>query len=132
MIVISQNANPFFLKELYLDGCENINDEALFNLTKPRSVAYEKPDLSKYRISDLLVSEQLRELASSADELRRLVTEIGTSGTRALEVISLSECRQITDIGIGKLHKCKLLRKISLLGCSNLKDAGVISLAKQL
>ena len=40
MAVISENANPFFLKELYLDGCENINDEALLKLTKNRQVAY--------------------------------------------------------------------------------------------
>jgi len=128
--VISENANPFFLKEIYLDGCENINDDALLKLTKPRQNAYPRPDLSKYRICDLLVSEQLRELACSAEELRKLIMEIGLSGTRALEVISLSECRQITDNGIGKLYRCKLLRKISFLGCSNLKDAGVTGLAK--
>lgn len=31
--VISFSANSLFLKELYLDGCEKINDEALLNLT---------------------------------------------------------------------------------------------------
>ena len=122
MEVISHNANPFFLKELYLDGCENINDDALVRMTKPRQAPYNRPDLTKYKISELLVSEQLRELASSAEELRKLIAEISCSGTRALEVISLSECRQITDSGILKLTKCKLLRKISFLGCSNLKD----------
>ena len=132
MEVISHNANPFFLKELYLDGCENINDDALMRLTKTRPTAYNKPDFSKYRISELLVNEQLRELATSADELRKLTVEISMSGTRALEVISLSECRQIQDNGILLLKKCKLLRKISFLGCSNLKDHGVTTLAKQL
>lgn len=101
-------------------------------LTKTRPTAYNKPDFSKYRISELLVNEQLRELATSADELRKLTVEISMSGTRALEVISLSECRQIQDNGILLLKKCKLLRKISFLGCSNLKDHGVTTLAKQL
>ena len=64
--------------------------------------------------------------------MKKLVTEISTSGTRALEVISLSECRYINDQGIQKLSKCRLLRKISFLGCSNLKDQGITSLAKQL
>lgn len=100
MEVISQNANPFFLKELYLDGCENINDDALYRMTKPRTHPHVQPDLKKYKISDLLVSQQLSELASSEADLKKLVLEISTSGTRALEVISLSECRQITDTGI--------------------------------
>lgn len=60
------------------------------------------------------------------------MTEIRQSGTRSLEVISLSECRQITDNGISKLGKCKLLRKVCFLGCGNLKDAGVLGLASQL
>jgi len=29
MLVISQSANPFFLRELYLDGCEKITDDSL-------------------------------------------------------------------------------------------------------
>jgi hypothetical protein len=27
--IVARHANPFFLKELYLDGCERINDAAL-------------------------------------------------------------------------------------------------------
>ena len=34
MELIADNVNPFALKELYLDGCEAINDEALMKLTK--------------------------------------------------------------------------------------------------
>ena len=29
MQIIAEEANPFFLRELYLDGCEKINDQAL-------------------------------------------------------------------------------------------------------
>lgn len=57
MEVISEHANPFFLKELYLDGCENINDDALYKLTKPRRQAYQKPDLAKYQLNQLFLSE---------------------------------------------------------------------------
>ena len=37
--MISQKANPFFLRELYLDGCEKINDNALTKLTKTKTNA---------------------------------------------------------------------------------------------
>ena len=47
-------------------------------------------------------------------------------------MISLSECRQIGENGILKLAKCSLLRKVCFLGCGNLKDTGVIGLARQL
>ena len=36
--LISIHANPFYLRELYLDGCEKINDTALLKLTRPRPV----------------------------------------------------------------------------------------------
>jgi len=32
MEVIAEEANPFFLRELYLDGCEKITDLAISNL----------------------------------------------------------------------------------------------------
>ena len=57
MEVISENANPFFLKELYLDGCEQINDMALIKLTKPRSKPYERPDKDNYRYDTLFNHE---------------------------------------------------------------------------
>ena len=53
-------------------------------------------------------------------------------GSRALEEISLAECRHISDSGILKLAKCPLLKKVCLLGCANLKDEGMIGLTKQL
>jgi hypothetical protein len=30
--IIAEEANPFFLRELYLDGCDKINDAAIINL----------------------------------------------------------------------------------------------------
>ena len=46
--IIAENANPFYLRELYLDGCEKINDTALVKLTKPRLSPYPVPDLNKF------------------------------------------------------------------------------------
>jgi len=59
MQVIAENANPFFLKELYLDGCENICDKALLKLTKPRAQAYAPINLQNYRVTELLAKDQL-------------------------------------------------------------------------
>mmetsp|Transcript_23532 Transcript_23532/g.31561 ORF Transcript_23532/g.31561 Transcript_23532/m.31561 type:complete len:127 (+) Transcript_23532:1725-2105(+) len=126
MQLIADHANPFSLKELYLDGCEGINDEALFRLTKPREGgAYARP-----QVHDASMTE-LRQLAHSDVDFMKMCAEIGMGGVRSLEVLSLSECRQITDNGIKRLGKvCKLLRKVCFLGCGNLKDAGVIGLAR--
>ena len=58
MSIIAEQANPFFLKELYLDGCENIADMALIKLTKPRSAGqYDLPDLMKFRVNELLAKK---------------------------------------------------------------------------
>lgn len=36
MSYIAEYANPFYLRELYLDGCDKINDQALANLVMRR------------------------------------------------------------------------------------------------
>ena len=60
MTIIADNCNPFFLKELYLDGCENVNDMALINLVKPRTRGpFLEPDQGTYRFSELLSDNQL-------------------------------------------------------------------------
>ena len=41
--LISDHANPFFLKELHLDGCERISDTSLMKLTKTRAAPYPVP-----------------------------------------------------------------------------------------
>ena len=46
--IIADNANPFYLRELYLDGCEKINDTALMKLTKPRLKPYDLPNLNSF------------------------------------------------------------------------------------
>ena len=132
MELIAQHSNPFFLKELYLDGCEHVNDMALIKLTKPRTRPIKLPNKDNYRYNTLLNQDQIAQIAGSDEEYHKMMTEISNCGTRALEVISLSECRQISDNGISKLAKCKLLRKVCFLGCGNLKDQGVVSLCQNL
>jgi len=57
---------------------------------------------------------------------------VSMSGSRGLEVISLAECRHVTDDGIIRLGKCKFLSKLCLLGCANLKDEGISKLISDL
>ena len=129
--IVAENANPFHLKELYLDGCERITDQGLIKLTKPRSKPFAIPDLMNFTGNSVL-NKRLQEIAGSADDCRRLLANISLCGSRALEVISLAECRHITDAGVTKLVKCSLLRKLCFLGCAALKDEGIIGLAKDL
>ena len=57
---------------------------------------------------------------------------VSMSGSRGLEVISLAECRHVTDDGVIRLGKCKFLSKLCLLGCANLKDEGISKLVSDL
>jgi len=61
-----------------------------------------------------------------------MVAHICQSGSRGLEVISLAECRNVTDVGAKRLGTCTLLRKVCFLGCAYLKDEGIVELVKQL
>lgn len=46
-------------------------------------------------------------------------------GARGLRKLSLAECRQITDQGVGYLRKLKQLSELNLLGCYSLTDNGL-------
>ena len=133
--IIAMCANPFFLRELYLDGCEKVNDEAMLKLVRPREKAWPMPSTGNFmsKNADLkLIQKQLLANENADVESHRMMTQIRQCGSRALEVISLAECRHITDAGILKLIKCQFLRRVCVLGCANLKDEGVIGLARQL
>ena len=47
-------------------------------------------------------------------------------------MLSLAECRNITNVGIVRLSKLTLLRRLCLLGCANFNDEGLIDLLKDL
>lgn len=46
-------------------------------------------------------------------------------GLRGLQVLSLSECRNVTDLGIKKVTELRYLRKLDVLGCIKIEDEGV-------
>jgi hypothetical protein len=97
LTIIAEEANPFYLRELYLDGCDKINDVAIMNLTSKASK----------RVVNKLEQEQLdngniylhnfSSLASNELELQQIINDISVGGAQGLEVISLSECRNLTD-----------------------------------
>jgi len=81
------------LKELYLDGCEKINDLAIIALTSKAKYPKDPPPYSG-------LDPQMVKDYSTAEEMNRALKRIGKGGTRGLEVLSLSECRNIYDAGV--------------------------------
>jgi hypothetical protein len=77
-------ANPFFLRELYLDGCEKINDFALLNLTKTRPSAYPNVNLNHFFKSNTSFAKELLEIKDTEVEHRQLVADISMCGSRGL------------------------------------------------
>ena len=53
-------------------------------------------------------------------------------GARGLELLSLAECKGLTDEGISHIIHLKYLSKVILLGCLNIKDNGIKELAQNL
>jgi hypothetical protein len=82
--------------------------------------------------SNASFAKELQSISGSEEDLRSLITMVSMSGSRGLEVISLAECRHVTDEGVIRLSKCKFLRKLCLLGCANLKDEGISKLISDL
>jgi hypothetical protein len=50
-------------------------------------------------------------------------------GARGLEILSLVECRKITDQGLVYLRKLKRLKEVNLLGCYSITDGGIEKVA---
>ncbi len=84
--MIGKHANSSCLRELYLDGCEGVNDEAILRLTKPRGTVIQMPIIGQF--SDLSQAMWLSQ-----------------NGCRGLRTISLAECRSISDKGVQYIAK---------------------------
>ena len=86
--LIGQQGNSFTLRELYLDGCEKINDTALIKLARPRGVDNPR---RKHQCTEM----KLRDLTGCVDQLtfKKALWSLQQNGIRGLIVISLSECR---------------------------------------
>ena len=110
--LISNHVNSGILEELYLDGWERVNDNALSILTGRDP-------------NHLQVESDLNRESMNFD---RLPHQMGRRN--GLKLLSLGECRNIHCSGIMKLDKLKNLKTLNLLGCVSIKDEGVVYLAK--
>eukprot|EP00347_Sterkiella_histriomuscorum_P009893 403339469 len=134
LALIAEWANPFYLKELYLDGCDKINDAAMAALVRKRNFNMIKlPEICN--IYDFNATEFSRNFSSMIDvddTTMSTMKEVSQGGAYGLQVISLAECKNINDSGITHLKKLKFLHKIILLGCFNVKDEGIHDIAENL
>lgn len=107
---ISQNCNPEYLEELYLDGCENIDDCCLITLCG-KFEGYKKND--KYSggargLKKLSLAECRTIQNGGLGYLRKL---------SLLEELNILGCYSINDEGIQKLvTKAKNFKKLNLSG----------------
>jgi len=62
---------------------------------------------------------------------KRIFKHISRGGLRGLQVLSLAECRNLSDSGIVKLKELKYLRKLNLLGCTKVEDEGLKHISAQ-
>ena len=103
MAIIAEEANPFHLRELYLDGCEKISDNALVSLTFKTRREVNLPEINEFfNTKGEIYIHDFSSIAISNEEKINTLKEIGEGGARGLEVLSLAECRNITDTGITK------------------------------
>ena len=128
LTLISDFANPFFFRELYLDGCDNIT--SLQNLVQNEGSINNKFLLEAHH-SEIQIS-RFQALSLRKQDMKLLMEELSLGGARGLEVISLAECKGILDEGIKPLTQLKYLSKVILLGCLNIKNTGIKELAESL
>ena len=55
---------------------------------------------------------------------------LSRGGLRGLKVLSVAECRNLSDIGLAKLKELKYIKKLNLLWCTKIEDDGLKSIAK--
>lgn len=105
--------NKGVLKELYLDGWEKVNDNALSVLTG-RDLNFLSVELRGFKPDIMLDS----------------LPPLWNQKPKGIELLSLNECRNLHWSGIMKLDKMQDLKTLNLLGWVNVKDEGIISLNK--
>lgn len=55
---------------------------------------------------------------------------LSRGGLRGLQVLSVAECRNLSDVGMAKLKELKYIKKLNLLWCTKIEDEGLKSIAK--
>jgi hypothetical protein len=111
MHAISQNCNPEYLEELYLDGCENIEDVSLISLCatfeEVRKMTWQLKG-GAFGLKKLSLAECRAIQNTGLGYLRKL---------KNLEEINILGCYSITDEGIQNLvSKSRKFRKLNLSG----------------
>lgn len=101
LAIIAEEANPFYLRELYLDGCDKINDQAIANLVQKKTKEYKQPEVASYFSQDgSLYIHDFNSIVTTHEEMVQTIQDIGVGGAHGLEIISLAECKNINDVGI--------------------------------
>ena len=68
---------------------------------------------------------QSNEIVEETYTDERVFHHLSRGGLRGLQVLSLAECRNLSDQGLAKLKELKYLRKLNLLGCTKIEDEGI-------
>ena len=74
------------------------------------------------------IKEEKTDVFGQVKEREQALKHISRGGLRGLQVLSLSECRNVTDMGMRKLTELRYLRKLNVLGCIKIEDEGVKSI----
>ena len=112
--MLSSHIKEGNLKKLYLDGWEKVNDNALSVLTGRDPNFLQTESLSQY------TSRLLKDSLPSRNQVKQ----------KGLELLSLSEWRNVHWSGVMKLDKLKNLKNLNLLGWVSVKDEGIKHLNK--
>ena len=82
------------------------------------------PDIASYGGADHGIRWAKREQDPMFQHLAR-------AGLRGLKVLSLAECRNITNDGVARLEELRFITKLNFLGCTKIDDVGAKSIAHQ-
>ena len=78
--------------------------------------------------SGVEIYDEIVEVDKSVEkpEVKSLVFQhLAGGGLRGLQVLSLAECRNLSDQGLQKLSQLRYLKKLSLLWCNKIEDEGL-------
>ena len=50
---------------------------------------------------------------------------LSRGGLRGLKILSVAECRNLSDTGLAKLKELKYIKKLNLLWCTKIEDEGL-------
>ena len=63
-------------------------------------------------------------------KVSKVFQHISRGGLRGLKILSLSECKNFSDVGLAKLGQLKYLQKLNLLWCTKIEDEGLSCIAQ--